>query len=176
MSIKKPIPSSQNSQQNQNGAMATVIVTVCAVIITLAVGYNWGYYQGTHKSLENTGFSVNNGVGVDDANEIRLYQGPVVKIEGNMLYITAKVYTNETITDKTVTINTADDTIFRKIDLSIPPFDPDEVNGEQENAREKVIGLNDIMIGDNIIADASENIFGKTNIRSYQITVLSTGQ
>ncbi|MFA6271776.1 MAG: hypothetical protein WC693_01540 [Patescibacteria group bacterium] len=163
-----------NSNNQESNVIATVIITICAVIIAMAIGYHWGYYRGIQKSQENDVIGPNNAL-TDEFGNITLYQGPVISINGNQLFITAKVDENGEKVEKTVTVNTTNDTMYRRINMSVPPIDPTELENGVENSREETIELKDVQIGDNIIAEASENIYGKTSFQADQVTVLSIG-
>jgi hypothetical protein len=158
---------------------ATVVISIIVAIIALVTGYNWGYYQGNQKSIDLINQQTPSGLIVteddDDTGNIYSYQGTVSEISGNLITMTAKVNENGVQLDKLISVNTEENTTYRKIDISIPPVDTEDLEPGVENPREKTIQLNDIQIGDNIVADASENIFGKTSFQAYQLTVLSLG-
>ncbi|MFA6524751.1 MAG: hypothetical protein WCT33_00595 [Patescibacteria group bacterium] len=173
MSITKNRQSNDSNIQKNMG-VAIVVITICAGIVAMAIGYHWGYYKGTQKNQENGSIMANNTLN-DEFGNVTLCQGKVVSIEGNKLLITAKVDENGEKVEKTVTVNTTDNTTYRKVDISVPPIDPEELENGVENSRETAIELKDVQIGDNIIAEASENIYGKTSFQTYQVTVLSIG-
>lgn len=163
----------KESKKVHNNHIPIVLVSLASALIALFIGYHWGYYK-SQKSLISAKNSANSQI-IEEENAITLYQGPVIEINGNKIVILAKVSTNGDVSEKPVNVTTNETTIFREIDVSVPSLDPDEASNEQNESREQTISLNDIQIGDNIIAEATENILGKTNFESYLITVLSTG-
>jgi hypothetical protein len=165
-----------NAVKNEhNIGISIVIIVACASIISITVGYHWGHYQGVRKADEYNNLLTKNSLNEEEST-VNLYQGSVTGIIGNKLQISAKVNENGKVSEKIITVSTNTNTLFRKIDISVPALDPDELVDGQPGTREQTIELNDIQIGDNIIAEANENIFGKVSFESSQITVLSTGQ
>ena len=161
-------------------AFTATLITVVVAIITLVVGYQWGYGKAGKEAEELNDQQVAAQLGAsggleEEVRNTTSYQGLVTGINGNRIDINAKVAENDIIMDRTVEITTTDSTVFRKIDITKPPTIPEESEGNIENGREKIIQLDDIQIGDNILAEASENIYGKTSFQTYEIKVLSIG-
>ncbi|MBU0613059.1 hypothetical protein KKB10_03495 [Patescibacteria group bacterium] len=159
-------------------ALTATIITVIVATVTLIVGYQWGQSNADEKAVEPSTQQVAiqpAGYEYEEAKNITAYKGQVTGVNGNQIDITAKVAENDISVEKTVNITTTESTIFRKIDITKPPVNPDSLEEGEEYEREKSIQISDIQIGDNIIAEADENIYGKTSFQAYEIKVLSIG-
>jgi hypothetical protein len=152
----------------------TAVGIILIVIIALVTGFLL-IYNDTRENDGNLNNQQLSDILEEETNNTTSYQGLITAINGNQIEISAKVAENGNIVDKTVTITTTDNTVFREIDITVPPVLLEELEEGEENLREKRIQIIDIQIGDNIIAESIDNIYGKISFQAYEIKVLSLG-
>lgn len=166
----------------QDSDKVSVIATLATVILlTIAVfaGYYWGVAdaQKVESAKKSTsGNTTTLGAGAipipPSPPTIFAYSGEITSIEGKTIYVRASLRENGASVEKNLKVSTSDSTKYSKMDISTPPLPP---GSETEDQREQDIQSSEIQIGDRVIAQAGENIKGKTEFEATKIRVLVSG-
>lgn len=135
------------------GVLVVILALISLGLAIFQVGINVGKVEQAQDSQENSNISVNKSTPLPpEATTVTSRTGIVVDINNNNLQISATIRKGDTFEDTTLTILTTDSTIFSALKTS--PI-PGKVSDEE---RLTEITLQDIQIGNTVMAEAATNI------------------
>lgn len=139
---------------------------VIAIILTLLVGVGLGYQINTlvDNTNENAGCDTTTSSSDPSSSspreigEVFSHTGLVESVASDTITFTALIQnTDASYTKTTLKVSMTSDTTFTKIDL------------RDTTAAEETITIDDIAVGNEIVAIADENIYGKTQFTASAI-------
>ncbi|PIY96803.1 MAG: hypothetical protein COY66_02635 [Candidatus Kerfeldbacteria bacterium CG_4_10_14_0_8_um_filter_42_10] len=168
-------------EESNKVSMIATATTVILLVAAAIAGYYWGVADARSIDTKNSS-GQNNGLGqlvLDSSlptppapSEIYAYSGEVTSIEGKTVYLKTSVQENGVLVEKDLIIATSDNTQFSKLDITKPPVPPGATENQAE--REQTIQLNEVQVGDRVIAQSNENVKEKTEFQATKIRVLAT--
>lgn len=166
-------------QNNEYVSLVATVLTIILMGIAFFSGYSLGVGKQNNKTANNptnssaTTINTNTPAPLIEMPEIFSYTGKISAIEGNSIQFTANVVKDNQAIDKTVKATTTNSTKIIKLDISQPPIAPG--SNINQSSREKEIKFSELKVGDQVVAQASENIKDKNEFETYKITVFVQG-